>query len=84
MYYYPYYLHLCNLFSFTHHNDLKEEDDATSSSPTIDLWSIRRHQGGKHPLKSYTASYHHYTKNYEFAGKRYVSYDDLVKDAMQL
>lgn len=84
MYYYPYYLHLFNLLSFTHHNYL---DITTNdiSSKTIDLWSITRWSYVEHKgTKTYTASYDFYTKNFIFDGQRYVSYDDVVNKALTI
>ena len=83
MYYYPYFLHFIYLLSFTHHNSLDKNDMIDVSNKTTDLWSISlwsytRYKGSK----PFTASYNHYTQNYEFAGKRYISYDDLVNDAL--
>lgn len=87
MYYFPYYLVFLNLLSFKHYNTINEAKIINNSPKDIDLWSIsRRTHASK--LRSgtvtYIASYNYYTKNYEFNGKRYVSYDDLINDAIQM
>jgi hypothetical protein len=80
MYYYPFYLHLINLLSFTSYNNISENNIITCKS--VDLWSITR-RSGKY-IKTFTASYNYYTQNYEFNGKRYLSYDDVISDALKL
>jgi len=85
MYYYPYYLQLVNLWSFRHHNTINETDINTLDYKTTQLWSISRWSYPRYKgYKTFTASYNHLTKNYEFNDKRYISYDDLVKDALTL
>lgn len=89
MYYYPYLLHLVNLFSFRHHNEIHnhniQDNTINSSDKTIDLWSINRWSYTKYKgYKTFTAKYNYFTKIYELDGKRYASYDDLVKDAFNL
>jgi hypothetical protein len=87
VYYYPYYLHFLNLFSFRNYNTLPS-NVTTMVSPTkeVVLWTItRRSPTTKHPyLSIHVAKYNYYTQNYEFMGKRYVSYDDVVNRALQL
>ena len=34
--------------------------------------------------KEYIASYNYFTKNYEFCGKRFLEYDDVIKEALQM
>ena len=86
MYYFPYYLVFLNLLSFKHYNTINEAKIINNSPKDIDLWSISRLRGAKLTRRTvtYTASYNYYTKNYEFNGKRYVSYDDLINDAIQM
>lgn len=85
MYYYPYYLQLCNLWSFTHHNSINENDTIKNAPKTIDLWSIDRWSYSRYKgTATFTASYNYYTKLYKFAGKTYLSYDDVVKSAQTL
>lgn len=81
MYYYPYFLHFLNLFSFRHYNNM---DDNVNVSRKIDLWSISRRSSGKHPTETFTASYNCYTKNYEFCGERFLLYDDVVNRALTM
>ncbi len=86
MYYYPFYLHLLNLFTFTYYNSIDENDISTMHPPkSVDLWSIRRFSNSKYTgTRTVTATYNYYTKTYGFNGKRYVLYDDLVNDALKL
>ncbi len=83
MYYFPYALYFANFFSFTHHRGV-DERDMTARGRT-ELWTIRRRRAGKHPgPTTFTAAYNHTTQNYEFDGKRYLSYDELVADAFRV
>jgi hypothetical protein len=47
---------------------------------SIHRWSYTQFKG----FKTYTAVYNNYTKTYDFNGKRYTSYDDMVQDALQM
>jgi hypothetical protein len=83
--YYPFYLHLINLFSFTSYNNISENNIRNISNKSIDLWSITRWSYSKYKgTKTFTASYNYYTQNYEFNGKRYILYDDVINDALKL
>lgn len=85
MYYYPYFLHFLNLFSFKHYNTVNESEcEILNNHPkSIDLWSISRWSYLRYKgTATFVASYNYYTKNYTFAGKNYVSYDDLVNYAL--
>ena len=84
-YYYPYFLHFLNIFSFRHYNILPS-NVTTIVPPTreVTLWSITRKRSIKRLPVTYEVKYNYYTQNYEFLGKRYVSYDDVVKEALQL
>ena len=85
MYYYPYFLHLKNLWSFTHHNTLAENDIGVVSDKNTELWSISRYSYPRYKgTKVFTASYNHRIQNYEFDGKRYTSYDELINDALNI
>jgi len=86
MYYYPVYLHLINLRSFTsYHNNIIKNNIRNISNKSIDLWSITRCSYGKYKGNvTFTASYNYYTQNYEFNGKRYLLYDDVISDALKL
>ena len=82
MYYYPFYLHLINLLSFTHHNNINHNN---KSDRTVDLWSITRWSYTRYRgYATFTASYNYYTQNYEFCGKRYLTYNDVVNDALKI
>lgn len=83
MYYYPFYLHFINLLSFTHHNNINHNN---KSDRTVDLWSISRTNYFRYnkATRTFTESYNYYTQNYEFRGKRYLSYDDVVNDALKI
>jgi hypothetical protein len=82
--YYPYFLHFLNIFSFRNYNMLPS-DVTTRVPPTrqVVLWSITHIRSPKR-LTTYEAKYNYYTQNYEFLGERYLSYDDVVKRALQL
>jgi hypothetical protein len=70
------YLHIMNLFSFKHFNTMYHDIDITKTfDKSLPLWSI-----SKWSFTQYKglASYHYYTQNYEFNGKRYSSYNDLM------
>ncbi len=83
MYYYPYFLHFLNLFSFTHHNAINENEILNNTPKSIDLWSISRWSYSRYKgTATFTASYNYYTKNYTFDGVNYSSYNDLVKHAL--
>lgn len=83
MYYYPYFLHLLNLFSFTHYNNINENELVINSPKLIDLWSISRWSYSRYKgTATFMASYNYYTKIYTFNGDTYLSYDDLVKHAL--
>ena len=89
MYYYPYYLHLLNLLSFKHYNILNTKFDANIKSninnpKTVDLWSITRTTNHKVNKQEYVASYNYYTQNYEFNGKRFLSYEDIINEALKI
>ena len=60
-------------------------DVKTRVPPTrqVVLWSITRIRSPKR-LTTYEAKYNYYTQNYEFLGERYLSYDDVIKRALQL
>jgi hypothetical protein len=73
--YFPYYLWFINLFSFTHY-------DNQMCDKSIKLWSISRYR--KRGTETFTAMYNYYTHNYEFAGKRYISYEDVINDALKV
>lgn len=84
---YPYYLHFLNLLSFKYYGEVpsniicpKPEDKC------VPLWSITRvHAGPKtRSVKEHVAYYNCYTQNYEFCNKRYISYDDVVNEALKL
>lgn len=68
--YFPYYLWFINLFSFPYYN-----------SNLCDK-SISRYR--KRGTDTFTAVYNYYTHNYEFAGKRYISYEDVINDALKV
>ena len=81
-YYYPFYLHFINLLSFTHYNNINENN---ISKIPFDLWSITRWRYSKYKgTKTFTASYNYYTQNYEFDGKRYISYNDVINAALNV
>jgi len=84
MYYYPYYLHFQNLLSFRHINTINENYIINDAPKSIDLWSISRWSKRYKGDKFYTATYNCYTKNYEFCGKRFLSYDDVVNYALNV
>ena len=85
MYYYPYVLKCMYFVSFTHYNGLDENDMIEVSNKITDLWSISLWSYTKYKgSKTFMASYNHATKNYEFDGKRYVSYEDLVNEAINM
>ena len=82
MYYYPYFLHLMNLFSFKYHTNI---NNVNINDKSVDLWSISRWSYVRYKgTKTFTASYNPYTQNYEFNGKRYLSYDEVVNDALNI
>ena len=55
------------------------------SNKSVDLWSItRRGSSCKTGPKIFTASYNCMIQNYEFNGKRYVTYDDVINEARKL
>jgi len=84
-YYYPYFLHLINLLSFTQYNDMNENDIKNMSNKQVDLWSISRWSYPRYKgKKTFTASYNYNTQNYEFDGKRYVSYNDVINAALNI
>jgi hypothetical protein len=83
MYYYPYFLHFMNLFSFNHYNTLDTSSFELNKAKSIDLWSISR-SVGHYNTREYIASYNYYTKNYKFDGKQYVSYSEVVNKALQM
>ena len=80
MYYYPYFLHLNNLLSFTYKNDINSVSDNNTELLYISRYSYTKYKG----KKVFTATYNHSTQNYEFDGKRYVSYDELITDALNI
>lgn len=83
-YYYPYFLHLQNMFSFTYYNMPDTDfDSSVNNSKTVDLWSITRPNGHFHKTE-YVATYNYYTRVYELAGKRYTLYSDMVNAAYLL
>jgi len=89
-YYYPFCLHLLNPFSFRHYNtldisnnDINSNLDNFNQPKTIKLWSLLR-KNNKYIQTEYIAKYNFYTKNFEFRGKRYISYVEMVDDAMQI
>ena len=85
MYYFPYLLYFINILSFKNHNSINENDISNVSDKKTDLWSISRWSYTKYKgTKTFTASYNHCTKNYELDGKRYLSYNDLITDALKL
>jgi hypothetical protein len=49
---------------------------------SIKLWSISRYR--KRGTETFTAMYNYYTHNYEFTGKRYISYEDVINDALKV
>ncbi len=72
-----------NLFSFTHYNTINENEILKNPSKSIDLWSISRWSYPRYKgTATFIASYNYYTQIYTFAGKNYLLYDDLVKDAL--
>lgn len=79
MYYYPYYLHFINWFSFKYYNT---PNAINIQSKTVDLWSITR--TSHKTTNELVASYNYYTQNYDFCGKRYVSYDEVVNEALRI
>jgi hypothetical protein len=82
MYYYPFYLHFINLLSFKHVNNINHDD---ISKKSVVLWTItRKNYYRGRGTKTFTASYNYYTQNYEFDGKRYLSYNDVVNDALNI
>lgn len=83
MYYYPYFLHFLNLFSFTHYNTINENEILNNPPKSINLWSISRWSYRYKGTATFMASYNYYTKIYTFAGNNYTSYDDLVKNALK-
>lgn len=90
MYYFPYLLYFLNFFSFTFHNHLtnKTLNDNLSKYDMMhktDLWSISRWSYTKYKgAKKFTASYVDFDKTYEFDGKKYLSYDDVVNAAFNI
>ena len=78
-YYYPYYLHWRNLWSFKHYNSL---NNYNPQEKMLALWSITRSQ--RFYRQEYIAFYNFYTQNYEFLGQRYLLYDEIVNRALQL
>lgn len=85
MYYYPYFLHFLNLLSFKHYNNIDNIDIINDSNKSVDVWSISRWSYHEYKgEKKFTLSYNYYTKNYEFNGKRYLLYDDVIKDALNI
>ena len=92
MYYYPYLLHLINFLSFRYYNNINEVDivnftnaNTNTNNKVIDLWSISRWSYHKYKgVKTFTASYNYCTQNYEFNDKRYISYDDVVNEALNI
>lgn len=85
MYYYPFFLHFINLLSFTHYNSLSENDTNNISDKCTNLWSISRWSYARYRgTKTFTASYNHFTQNYEFDGKRYLSYNDVINEALNI
>ena len=91
MYYYPYWLHLLNLCSFTHYNNLPNIDDSKQFSgkigaADINLWSLTRMSGpkGRKDSTENMVTYNYLTKLYDFQGKRYSSYDDVVNEAYKI
>ena len=81
--FYPYFLHFFNLFSFVHYNTINENEILNNPPKSIDLWSISRWSYSRYKgTATFVASYNYYTKNYTFYGKNYLSYDDLVKHAL--
>ena len=87
MYFYPYYIHFLNLFSFTHYNRLPPEHqlivptNVTSKNPRIPLFSITRYTFRKRAsgATEYIAEYNYYTQLYSFNSKKFVSYNDLIE-----
>ena len=89
-YYYPFYLHFINLLSFTHYNNINENNINENniiniSNKQVALWSIKRCSYSRYRgAKTFTASYNYYTQNYEFDGKRYISYNDVINAALNV
>jgi hypothetical protein len=80
-YYYPYYLHFLNGESFTY---LLKDRPILIENNNIDyLWAITR-RSDEGITYYYTASYNYYTKIYTFNEKKYILYDELVKDALTM
>lgn len=76
VHYYPYRIHLYNLFSFEYINKL-------ISKSTLALFSITKMRGNSISFKKkykikYTATYNIYYQYYSFDGKRFITYDDLL------
>ena len=87
MYYYPYLLHLLNILSFTHYNNLPNIDENSKPNLSdINLWSLTRMRGpnGAKDRTENMVTYNCLTKLYEFQGKRYLSYDDVVNEAYKI
>jgi hypothetical protein len=84
MYYYPYYLHLINWWSFKHYNTL-DTSILPPKQKSIALWSITRIRGGgkRTHVVEYVAYYNYYTMDYEFGGQRYLCYNDVVNQALK-
>ena len=84
MYFYPYYLHLLNLFSFTHYNVLPNSNiiPPYNKNKSIMLWSISRRRIWHNA--EYVTYYNYYTKDYEFGGTRYLNYEDVINAALSL
>ena len=85
MYYYPFFLHFLNLCSFRHYNSVDENSIIINSPRKINLWSISRWSYARYRgTRTFMASYNYYTKNYEFDGKHFLSYDDVVNYALHM
>jgi hypothetical protein len=86
MYYYPYYLHLLNLFSFRHYNGLDNNKIILpdNKDKSLMLWSITFYSYKKGIPYSHTriAYYNYYTKDYSYGGNRYLTYQDIVNVAL--
>lgn len=76
--YYPFYLHLINWWSFAYHNE--QIGSGNTKLWSISRWSYPKYKGNK----TFTASYNNYTQNYEFNGKRYLLYEEVIRDALRM
>lgn len=63
-----------NLWSFKHYNKL--DTNILPKEKSVALWSIHR--------RIYIAYYNYYTMDYEFLGKRYLFYDEIIDKALKI